>query len=107
MAKRKHRKAAVATTRPPVDDDRGWITAWSALDPMHASQAFQLDIDARPRRVQSNWAVWACQTLIAGDIAKLRISLVEKIKGVPTGSRGGHQDVPNDDVIIEKAEIVE
>jgi len=82
MAKRKRRERAyVQATVPPVDD-RGWITAWSALDPMHASQAFQLDIDARPRRVQSNWAVWACQTLIAGDIAKLRISLVEKIKGV-------------------------
>lgn len=35
------------------------------------------------------------------------MDVVEKIKGVPTGSRGGHQDVPQEDVIIEKAEIVE
>ncbi|MBF7730684.1 peptidylprolyl isomerase [Pseudomonas sp. N040] len=35
------------------------------------------------------------------------LEVVEKIKGVATGSRGGHQDVPNDDVIIEKAEIIE
>lgn len=33
--------------------------------------------------------------------------VVDKIKAVPTGSKAGHQDVPNDDVIIEKAEIVE
>ena len=35
------------------------------------------------------------------------MDVVEKIKGVATGSSGGHQDVPQEDVIIEKAEIVE
>ncbi len=33
--------------------------------------------------------------------------VVDKIKGVKTGSRGFHQDVPAEDVIIEKATIVE
>lgn len=33
--------------------------------------------------------------------------VVDKIKGVKTGSKAGHQDVPTDDVIIEKAEIIE
>lgn len=32
---------------------------------------------------------------------------VDKIKGVKTGSRGFHQDVPAEDVIIEKASVVE
>lgn len=32
---------------------------------------------------------------------------VDKIKGVKTGSRGFHQDVPVDDVIIEKATVIE
>jgi peptidyl-prolyl cis-trans isomerase B (cyclophilin B) len=31
--------------------------------------------------------------------------VVDKIKGVKTGNRGGHQDVPLEDVIISKAEI--
>lgn len=35
------------------------------------------------------------------------MDVVEKIKSVATGSRGGHQDVPQEDVIIEKAEVVE
>jgi peptidyl-prolyl cis-trans isomerase B (cyclophilin B) len=30
--------------------------------------------------------------------------VVDRIKGVPTGNRGMHQNVPNDDVIIERAE---
>lgn len=33
--------------------------------------------------------------------------VVDKIKGVKTGSRGFHQDVPAEDVIIEKASVVE
>jgi peptidyl-prolyl cis-trans isomerase B (cyclophilin B) len=33
--------------------------------------------------------------------------VVDKIKGVKTGNKGMHQDVPVQDVVIEKAEIVE
>ena len=33
--------------------------------------------------------------------------VVDQIKGVKTGSRGFHQDVPSEDVIIEKATVVE
>ena len=32
--------------------------------------------------------------------------IVDKIKKIRTGNRGGHQDVPTEDVIIESAEIV-
>lgn len=34
------------------------------------------------------------------------MEVVDKIKAVPTGTKGFHQDVPNEDVIIEKVEIV-
>jgi peptidyl-prolyl cis-trans isomerase B (cyclophilin B) len=32
--------------------------------------------------------------------------VVDKIKGVPTGNRGGHGDVPKTDVVVEKAVVV-
>ena len=32
--------------------------------------------------------------------------VVDRIKGVKTGNRAGHQDVPVEDVVIEKAEVV-
>ncbi|SIT37757.1 peptidyl-prolyl cis-trans isomerase precursor (PPIase) (Rotamase) [Paraburkholderia ribeironis] len=35
------------------------------------------------------------------------MDVVEKIKKVKTGSKGFHQDVPTDDVVIEKAVIVD
>ena len=34
------------------------------------------------------------------------MDVVNKIKGVKTGSSGFHQDVPKEDVIIERAEVV-
>jgi len=33
--------------------------------------------------------------------------VVDKIKGVKTGNKGFHQNVPNEDIVIEKAEVVE
>ncbi len=33
--------------------------------------------------------------------------VVERIKAIPTTNKGGHQDVPSDDVVIEKATIVD
>jgi peptidyl-prolyl cis-trans isomerase B (cyclophilin B) len=35
------------------------------------------------------------------------MDVVEKMKAVTTGSRAGHQDVPLENIVIEKAEVVE
>ena len=32
--------------------------------------------------------------------------VVDRIKGVATGNKGGHQNVPNEDVVITRAEEV-
>ena len=32
--------------------------------------------------------------------------VIDKIEAVPTGNRGSHQDVPAEDVVIKKAEVV-
>jgi len=34
------------------------------------------------------------------------MDVVDKMEGVPTGNRGGHQDVPKIDIVIEKAEVL-
>ena len=43
---------------------------------------------------------------VFGEVIEGR-EIVDAIEKVATGSKAGHQDVPKDDVIIEKAEIVE
>jgi len=35
------------------------------------------------------------------------LTVVDRIKGVPTGSRAGHKNVPLTDVLIEKMEVIE
>ncbi|HKB82420.1 MAG TPA: peptidylprolyl isomerase [Burkholderiales bacterium] len=42
---------------------------------------------------------------VFGKIVEGR-DVMDKIKAVPTGSRGFHQDVPAEDVVIKKAEVV-
>ncbi len=42
---------------------------------------------------------------VFGKIVEGR-EVVDKIKAVPTGNRGFHQDVPADEVLIEKATVV-
>ncbi|SMG67297.1 peptidyl-prolyl cis-trans isomerase cyclophilin type [methanotrophic bacterial endosymbiont of Bathymodiolus sp.] len=34
------------------------------------------------------------------------MDVVDSMADAPTGSRGGHQDVPKTDIVIEKAEVV-
>jgi peptidyl-prolyl cis-trans isomerase B (cyclophilin B) len=34
------------------------------------------------------------------------MDVVDAMANQPTGSRGGHQDVPKTDIVIEKAEVV-
>ncbi|HEN8710716.1 MULTISPECIES: peptidylprolyl isomerase [Pseudomonas] len=43
---------------------------------------------------------------VFGEVTEGR-EIVDAIEKVATGSKAGHQDVPKDDVIIEKAEIAE
>lgn len=88
MSRRRKRDLVVRQKAPQtyqsVDDARAWMTLWSGTGytPWQLTQGFQLDIDMRPDRLQTNWVVFACQTLIAGDIGKLRVALVEKVQGV-------------------------
>lgn len=58
----------------PVDHNRGW---WTIVKEGFAG-AWQRNIEIKMESVLSFHAVFACQTLIASDIAKLRIKLVRQ-----------------------------
>lgn len=72
------RKAAPGLTG--VDSPRSWINLlqW----PRHHPGDFQRDIEVNTDAVMANWAVYACITLIAADVGKLRLKLVEKVDGI-------------------------
>ena len=50
---------------------------------------------------QQGWGYCVFGRVVEGQ------DVVDRIKKVRTGSRGGHQDVPQDDVVIERAEVLE
>lgn len=52
-------------------------------------------------KTTQGWGYAVFAKVVAGT------DVVDKIKGVSTTMKSGHQDVPADDVIIEKAEIIE
>lgn len=60
---------------PPTD--RGWYTIFESF-----AGAFQQDVKVNLNAVLAYQAVFACITLIASDIAKLRVRLVEETAGI-------------------------
>ncbi|WP_312313158.1 phage portal protein [Sphingobium yanoikuyae] len=65
-------RAKAATSLSPVDNRGGW---WPIVSEAFIG-AFQRDIKVNQAAVVANHAVFACQTLIASDVAKLRVKLV-------------------------------
>jgi HK97 family phage portal protein len=78
MSKRRKRSAVAvrkdSRNAVSVDDGRGWLTVFNS----QPEWAFQRDLPLNSWTAQRNWVVFACQTLIAGDIGKLRIMLVDE-----------------------------
>src|SRR5581483_4303912 len=60
---------------PPTD--RGWYTIFESF-----AGAFQQDVKVNLNAVLSYHAVFACITLIASDISKLRVRLVQETSGI-------------------------
>lgn len=58
----------------PVDSNRGW---WPLIRESFPG-AFQRNVEVKMDSVLSFHAVFSCQTLIASDIAKLRVKLVQE-----------------------------
>lgn len=50
---------------------------------------------------QNGWGYAVFAEVIEG------MDIVDAMGDAPTGNRGGHQDVPKDNILIEKAEIIE
>ncbi|PTU73402.1 peptidylprolyl isomerase [Pseudomonas mangrovi] len=101
------------TTRAPIKNEAnnglsnkvGTVAMARTMDPHSASAQFFINVSdnsfldhSAPTTQGWGYAVFA--EVVEG------MDVVEAIKGVATTMRSGHQDVPVEDVIIEKAEIV-
>jgi len=75
-------------------------------EPHSASAQFFINVADNSFLNHSSPTVQGWGYAVFGEVVEGQ-DVVDKIKGVATTSKSGHQDVPADDVIIEKAEIVE
>ena len=76
------------------------------MEPHSASAQFFINSSDNDFLNHSGKNVQGWGHAVFGEVIEGR-EIVDAIEKVATGSKAGHQDVPKDDVIIEKAEIVE
>jgi peptidyl-prolyl cis-trans isomerase B (cyclophilin B) len=101
-------------THEPIENEannglqnlRGTIAMARTMDPHSATAQFFINVndnsflDHRAEN-RDGWGYCVFGKVVEG------MDVVDKIKELPTGNKGFHQDVPVDDVIIESVEIEE
>ena len=101
-------------TQAPIENEavnglrnnRGTIAMARTNDPHSASSQFFINL------VDSDFLNFTAPTprgwgyCVFGRVVE-GMDVVDKIKAAATGTRAGHQDVPVDDVVIERVEVVE
>jgi peptidyl-prolyl cis-trans isomerase B (cyclophilin B) len=89
-----------------LKNDFGTVAMARTTEPHSATAHFFLNVKDNDflnhsGKNMQGWGYTVFGKMIEGE------EVLEKIRNVPTGSSGGHQDVPNDPVIIESVEVVE
>mgnify|MGYP001054376364 CR=1 FL=1 len=87
-----------------LKNDRGTIAMARTNDPHSATAQFFINVkdNAFLNHTAPSGQGWGY--CVFGKVVE-GMDVVDKIKGVKTGSKGFHQDVPADDVVIQKAEV--
>jgi peptidyl-prolyl cis-trans isomerase B (cyclophilin B) len=101
-------------TREPIENeadnglknDFGTVAMARTMDPHSATAQFFINVKDNDFLNHSGKNMQGWGYAVFGKVAE-GSEVLDKIRGVATTSRGGHQDVPADDVIIESVEIVE
>jgi peptidyl-prolyl cis-trans isomerase B (cyclophilin B) len=102
------------TTRAPIKNEAnngvankiGTVAMARTMEPHSASAQFFINVSDNSFLNHSAPTVQGWGYAVFGEVVE-GMDVVNAIKGVATTSKSGHQDVPVEDVIIERAEIVE
>ena len=88
-----------------LKNDYGTVAMARTMDPHSATAQFFINIKDNDflNHTAPNSQGWGYA--VFGKVVD-GMDVLDKIKAVATGSAGGHQDVPLDDVIIESVEVV-
>ncbi|BAN49423.1 peptidylprolyl isomerase [Metapseudomonas resinovorans] len=102
------------STRAPIKNEAnnglsnkvGTVAMARTMEPHSASAQFFINVSDNSFLNHSAPTVQGWGYAVFAEVVE-GMDVVNKIKGVATTMKAGHQDVPVDDVIIEKAEIAE
>lgn len=88
-----------------LKNDRYTVAMARTSDPHSASAQFFINVADNDflnhkSPTPQGWGYAVFGKVVAGQ------DVVDRLKGVPTGNKGGHGDVPKTDVVIEKAVVV-
>ncbi|MEX3946438.1 peptidylprolyl isomerase [Paraburkholderia sp. EG287A] len=89
-----------------LKNERGSIAMARTNDPHSASAQFFINVADNDFLNHSSPTPQGWGYAVFGKVVE-GLEVVDKIKKVKTGSKGFHQDVPVDDVVIEKAVVAE
>tara|TARA_R110002020_G_scaffold157134_1_gene339575 strand:- start:948 stop:1442 length:495 start_codon:yes stop_codon:yes gene_type:complete len=89
-----------------VANAMGTVAMARTMEPHSASAQFFINVADNDFLNHSAPTVQGWGYTVFGKVVE-GMDVVNKIKAVPTTMRAGHQDVPADDVIIERAELTE
>jgi peptidyl-prolyl cis-trans isomerase B (cyclophilin B) len=88
-----------------LKNDRGTIAMARTGDPHSATAQFFINVADNAFLNHSAPTAQGWGYCVFGRVTD-GMDVVEKIKGVRTGSKGMHKDVPVEDVVIERAEVI-
>ena len=100
------RNEAQPAVKAGLKNEVGTIAMARTMEPHSASAQFFINVADNTFLNHSAPTVQGWGYAVFGEVVE-GMDVVNKIKAVATTMKAGHQDVPVDDVIIEKAEIVE
>jgi peptidyl-prolyl cis-trans isomerase B (cyclophilin B) len=89
-----------------LKNDKGTLAMARTNDPHSATAQFFINVGDNDFLNHSSPTPQGWGYAVFGRVVD-GLDIVEKIRKVKTGSKGFHQDVPVDDVVIEKAVVVE
>ncbi|CAE6922192.1 MULTISPECIES: peptidylprolyl isomerase [Pseudomonas] len=89
-----------------VSNKIGTVAMARTMEPHSASAQFFINVADNTFLNHTAPTVQGWGYAVFGEVTE-GMDVVEKIKGVATTTKSGHQDVPVDEVVIERAEIVE
>lgn len=101
-------------TRTPIENEannglkntRGTLAMARTMDPHSASAQFFINVSDNDFLNHTAPSAQGWGYCVFGEVVE-GMDVVDKIKGVSTTRRGMHADVPADDVIVERAYVVD